>query len=45
MTSAARRSLSPKVVISSSTATVSFSLMIGTALKSSKVNNVLRTFK
>ncbi len=42
---AASRSLSPKVVISSSTLTVSFSLMIGSAPNSNSARIVLRTFK
>ena len=45
VTIAARRSLSPKVVCNSSTLTVSFSLMIGTAPNSNSVRIVLRMFR
>ena len=42
---AASRSLSPKVVCNSSTLTVSFSLMIGTAPNSRRVTRVLRALR
>ena len=45
VTSAAKRSLSPNVTISSSTATVSFSLMIGITPHSNSDNSVLRTLR